>query len=101
MSLSNAELQATSNELHQNFELAGLTPDEICADLGISRGGLDEILQVAPAKPEDVWMLRDYLELAVTDRGLTPAPYSALTPSMRSQAARWFPLHPPVRPTRP
>jgi len=97
MSLSSSEQQATSNELNANFELSALTPDEICVDLGITRAGLDEIFGVTRAKPEDVWMLRDYLDAAIEDRGLVPQPYSSLRPGMRAAAARWFPLHPPVR----
>jgi hypothetical protein len=97
MSLSTREQRATSNELNANFERSALTPDEICADLKISRGQLDDIFAVAPAAPEDVWMLRDYLEAAVEDRGLTPIPYSSLRPDMRAAASRWFSLRPPVR----
>ncbi len=97
MSLSTREQQATSNELNANLELSALTPDEICADLGIARGQLDDIFAVAPAEPADVWMLRDYLEAAVVDRGLTPVPYSSLRPEMRAAAERWFELRPPVR----
>jgi hypothetical protein len=100
MTLSSREQQATSDELAQNFELSALAPDEICEDLGIDRGQLDDILDVVSARPEDVWMLRDYLEAAVLDRGREPVGYSSLRPEMRAAAARWFPLRPPIRPSR-
>lgn len=97
MSLGRSETQRTSDELHANFELSGLTRTEVEVDLGLAAQPVDEIFAVVHAKPEDVWMLRDYLEDAIVTRGETPHPYSSLTPTMRAAAARWFPLHKPVR----
>jgi hypothetical protein len=91
MSLSSAQQEATSNELNANFDLSALTPDEICVDLGISRSHLDEIFSVTRVAPSDVSMLRDYLDAAIVERGLTPLPYSSMTPATRNPAKRWFP----------
>ncbi|MEN0128918.1 MAG: DUF2316 family protein, partial [Brevundimonas sp.] len=93
MSLNERERTRTSDELRANFELSGLTPAQLAADLELSPQELELTLAVAPgSRPEMVWALRDHLEGAILARGAVPHPYSRLTEQMRASAAIWFPL---------
>lgn len=100
MSLNEAQQKATSAELAANCGLSGLSRGHIASDLGLTSGQLDEIFDVAGARPEDVWWLRDYLERAVIEAGAEPLPYTSLTPQMRASAELWFPLRTPPQVTR-
>lgn len=92
MSLTFAHRQATSSELQANLALSGLTPEIVERELGLTHEQFEEVLHVSmQAKPAEVWLLRDFLELAVREAGREPAPYSVLTPEMREAARRWFP----------
>lgn len=100
MSLSAAERKRTGEELQANYRKAGLTPEKVQADLRLSAAQLAETLDVTSAsRPENVWLLRDYLEEEVKGRGEQPCPYTYLTDEMRGVAARWFPLRKPEHTT--
>jgi hypothetical protein len=92
MSLTFAHRKATSTELQTNLALSGLTPATVERELGLTHEQFEDVLHVSMhAKPHEVWLLRDFLDLAVREAGHEPAPYSVLTPEMREAARRWFP----------
>ncbi|MGG5751627.1 DUF2316 family protein [Zafaria sp. Z1313] len=91
MSLNPAQCRRTSDELHDNYGRAGLTPAMVHGELGLAPGELERVLDMHPGvEPVTVWKLRDYLEPKVLESGGTPRPYFSLTEGMRSAANRWF-----------
>lgn len=108
MSLDQEELRRTRQELRANFELSGLTGAEVDADLGFGPDRLDNVLGLAgDHTPEEVWLLRDYLDQAIRDQGRDPVPFTVLTEQSRVRARSWFSLRPaphhdfaPRRPAR-
>ncbi|HEV2637339.1 MAG TPA: DUF2316 family protein [Actinocrinis sp.] len=93
MSLNQEELNRTRAELQANFELSGVTLDDLRDDLDFSTEQLTDTLAMdGGSKPEDVWLLRDHLEDLVRDEGRTPVPYTVLTEGARAAASVWFPL---------
>ncbi|WP_057915933.1 DUF2316 family protein [Peribacillus muralis] len=79
MSLNHAQRKQTSEELKVNYEISGLTSEDIQADLGFSVKQLEETLNIGPSSQgEAVWMLRDYLEEKIKEQGKEPHPYSIL-----------------------
>ncbi|HWV76003.1 MAG TPA: DUF2316 family protein [Isoptericola sp.] len=98
MSLNIIQIRRTRTELKENFHRSGLTPDAIQADLGFSAERLDQALRLRRGTTgPDIWLLRDYLEQAVTDAGAEPVPYTVLTEESRSKARQWFDLLPAPR----
>ncbi|XVU28529.1 DUF2316 family protein [Actinoplanes sp. CA-054009] len=96
MSLDREQQDRTRAELRANFELAGIEPGQVRADLGFTAERLDETLGLTPASdPADVWLLRDYLESRILAGGGVPRPFTVLTGEARAAAARWFPLRTP------
>lgn len=92
MSLNQRERRATSEELHANLRRAALTTAEVAQALDRDPVRVQAALDVAEARPEDVWLVRDFLERAVQAAGATPTPYSVLTNRARAAASTWFPL---------
>ncbi|MGY0499284.1 DUF2316 family protein [Nocardia sp. FBN12] len=93
MSLNAEERARTSEELHANLRLTGLTPQEAQAALEFTHEQFESALNCSDiAKPADVWLLRDHLEQLVEDQDGTPVPYTVLTEQARSSARRWFRL---------
>jgi len=79
MTLDAQQRQKTSEELISNFELSGLSNDEVQQDLGFTAAQLDETLRVGPGSSrQDVWRLRDYVDRKVLETGEQPFPYSLL-----------------------
>jgi len=98
MSLSNAERLATSRELQENLVLSGRTTSQVAADLGYVLSRLAATLTLSAGNdPADMWQLRDYLQQAVRDIGVEPAPFTVLTEQSRSAAQLWFRLRPAPR----
>jgi hypothetical protein len=96
VSLDREETARTSRELAANLDLAGLAPATVAASLGFSEDRLRETLAVSPAsRPADVWLLRDFLDQVVRDRGGRPEPWTVLTDEARRAAETWFALRPP------
>ena len=80
MSLTTEQKKQTSIELHENYKISGLSPEEIQADLGLNTDQLTNTLNLKSiTDPTTVWRLRDYMEDKITEQGKTPYPYSILT----------------------
>jgi hypothetical protein len=93
MALNKRERAATSDELRANLELSGLSENDLQLRLGFTDDQLESALKVTGADPIDVWLVRDYLERAVVERGAKPLPYTVLTPAARASDEKWFALY--------
>ena len=93
MALNKGERTATSDELRANLELSGLSENDLQLRLGLTDDQLEAVLGVTGADPVDVWLVRDYLERVIVERGAKPVPFTALTQSARASAERWFALY--------
>ncbi len=79
MSLNTAQRKQTSKELKINYQISGLTPEDIQTALGFNPQQLEEILNVgSKAGGERVWRLRDYMEEKIKEQGKEALPYSIL-----------------------
>ncbi len=92
MSLNRNQSEATRAELHSNTELSGLSADAIANALGMSLERVQSALGVSGAAPQDVWLVRDFLDRTIRRAGGTPYPYTSLTESARAAAQGWFGL---------
>ncbi|SFR67656.1 hypothetical protein SAMN05428970_0249 [Agromyces sp. CF514] len=93
MSLNEAEMRRTSTELVGNFELTGLSLDQVAADLGFTPTRVHHAMHLdGPTDPVDTWLLRDYLVQAVRDAGRDPIPFTILTERSKLKARMWFRL---------
>ncbi|GAA1361952.1 hypothetical protein GCM10009596_20850 [Arthrobacter rhombi] len=91
MTLKPAERQATSEQLAANFERSGLSREQVCEDLEFSDNELDASLELRDmVDPVDVWVLRDYLELAVRQADAEPVEFTVLTEEARTEAYKWY-----------
>lgn len=92
MSLNNRERAATRDELNSNLAPSGLSPSAISTAVGITEARVTAALAVTGSRPEDVWLVRDYLDSIIRAAGSNPRPYSKLGEDMRAKAQDWFPL---------
>ena len=92
MALNKRERAATAAKLAANLELSGLSETLLGKALGVTDDQLEAALD-ATGDPIDVWLVRDYLDRVILDRGATPLPYSVLTPAARASAEKWFALY--------
>lgn len=92
MSLNRRQIAATRKELAANLALSGLTTAEISSALSWDTHKVEAAADISKASPQDVWLLRDYLNLKIKNHGGTPLPYSTLTDQSRLMAQRWFEL---------
>ena len=93
MALNKRERAVTGDELRANLELSGLSESDLQRTLGIDGDRLDAALEVTGADPIDVWLVRDYLERVLVERGQKPVPFSVLTPGARLAAEKWLALY--------
>jgi len=79
MSLNVEQRKQTSKELKANYEISGLTPEEVKADLGFNYKKLEDALNLDYSTDgETVWRLRDYMEEKIKEQYGEPYPYSVL-----------------------
>ncbi len=71
-------MQNTKDELQANFELTGLTAEQVAADLHISLTKLDHLMTLTQQSLNDPWILRNYLIEQVEATGQQPVPFTAL-----------------------
>jgi len=93
MALNKRQRAATSDELRANLELSGLNENDLQLRLGITDEQLESALEVTGADPIDVWLVRDYLERVIVERGAKPVPFTALTQAARASAEQWYALY--------
>ncbi len=84
------EVLRTVDELKANLAASTLTLTEVAHDLSFTTDDIRAVLDVDHVDPADVWLLRDYLEQAVRDRGDQPTAFTVLTESNRRRARSWF-----------
>jgi hypothetical protein len=95
MSLNRRQTQQTRDELAANLILSGLAPDTVGHSLGFTPERLDHTVRVTrDADASDVWLLRDFLDQVIRDRGLTPRPWTVLIDGGHDTARRWFTIRP-------
>ncbi|TFD58959.1 DUF2316 family protein [Cryobacterium suzukii] len=85
MSLNDQQRAATREELRSNLALSGQSVADAASALGLSSAQVQAALDVTGAPPEDVWLLRDYLNRVIRSNGLTPRPYSSLAHACRGR----------------
>lgn len=101
MSLNGADRAQASQELMASYNLAGLSRDDIQRDLGLTPHQLERELAVRPTSdPVQMWLLRDYLDRTIRERGRKPAAYTVLTDTARAAAAQRLRLRPAPVATR-
>lgn len=79
MSLNVEQVMATKNELARNFELSGLTKQQVCDQLNISGIKFDRIMQLQQTALEDPWIMKNFLITHVRAAGNQPVPFTALS----------------------
>lgn len=92
MTLSQRAQDATREELARNLKLADMTTTGISKGIRLPDDRVAAALEVIEARPQDVWLVRDYLDRVIRSQGATPHPYSSLSENMRASAKGWFPL---------
>lgn len=93
MSLSTEQQARTRGELLANFDLTGLTREQVQTDLGFTAQQLCDTLHLrSGSHPADVWLLRDYLDQHLRAQGPEPVPFTVLTETARLAASLWFTL---------
>ncbi|KXT78589.1 DUF2316 family protein [Streptococcus sp. DD13] len=85
--LTREETLATKAELEENFRRLGFKHARVAREMGISQSELADVLAMSRPNPAHVWMLRDYLEDQLIQRGLEVYPYSKLA---QHSANQWF-----------
>jgi len=93
MSLNKRERAVTSDELRANLALSGLSESDLQRTLGLDDDRIEAAFDVTGGDPIDVWLVRDYLERVVSERGGKPVPFTVLTPAARIAAEKWFALY--------
>lgn len=92
--LTPLETMNTRDELQENYERFGESEDEVLRDLQISSDELHAILNMDDPYPGNVWMMRDYLEDKLTEKGIPMKPWSRLA---NHSANHWYPYETPWR----
>lgn len=79
MSLSMGQKAATRREFARNFELLGLTADDVAQDLGVSAERIEDVVNLRHVRRlEDAWVLRKYLLDRAQAEGVELEPFTAL-----------------------
>lgn len=73
------QITDTINELQANFDLTGLTKEQIASDLDISLIKLDHLMTLTQQSLDDPWILRNYLIEKVELQGKHSVAFTALS----------------------
>lgn len=92
--LTPAQTINTRNELQENYRRLDESEDIVLKDLQISSDELHAILNMTNPYPGNVWMLRDYLEDKLKEKGIAMMPFSRLADH---SANHWYPYETPWR----
>ena len=78
MSLSAKQKDDTRRELKENFDLAGVSVQQVARDLGTTEEYIMQLMQLEPKRLEDTWILKNYLIEKIKKTGGTPIAFTAL-----------------------
>lgn len=78
MSLNPLQIHKTKKEFSQNFDLTGLSKEQVAQDLNISISTLENLLELKIQSINDPWILRNYLLEKVEKAGNEPVRFTAL-----------------------
>lgn len=92
--LTPAQTINTRNELQENYRRLGEDEDVVLKDLQISRDEFHAVLNMTNPYPGDVWMVRDYLEDKLREKGIEMMPFTRLADH---SANHWYPYETPWR----
>lgn len=84
----------TRKELQENYRRLAMEEADVLRDLRISSSDLQAVLHMKNANPCQVWMVRDYLEDKLGEKGIEMYPFSRLGDH---SANRWFSYETPWR----
>lgn len=84
----------TAEELQENYHRLNPDREEVLADLRISDAELERVLNMTNPNPANVWMVRDYLEDKLNEKGIPMYPFTRLADH---SANRWFSYDTPWR----
>lgn len=85
--LTPTQIKNTSKELQENFKRLNADLDTVLADLRISEEEFKRVLTMNHPNPSHVWMVRDYLEDKLKERGIEMYPFSRLA---NHEANKWY-----------
>lgn len=77
----------TRKELQENYRRLAMEEAEVLRDIRISGSELQAVLQMKNANPGQVWMVHDYLEDKLVEKGIEMYPFSRLADH---SANHWF-----------
>lgn len=92
--LTETERRNTARELQENFKRLDKDLNEVLSDLQIPEDELQRVLTMNHPDPGDVWMVRDYLEDKLKEKGVGIYPFSRLSDH---SANRWYHYDTPWR----
>lgn len=78
MSLNQQQTINTKNEFQENFKRSGQSLEQIAADLNTTPAVIADTLALNVSRIEDPWDLKNYLEAALQQQGVTNVPFTAL-----------------------
>lgn len=87
MSLTPQQFADTRQEIKANFDLTGLTKEQVASDLNISMVKLNRLFELSQQSYNDPFIFRDYLIEKVLEAGKKPIPFSAMGKDVHSY---WF-----------
>ncbi len=92
--LTHAQIENTQKELQENYRRLGMSEEDVLKDLGISKQELLNVLNMEQPYPGNVWMVRDYLEDKLIEKGIEMMPFSSLSDH---SVNHWYPYETPWR----
>ncbi|MGX7112831.1 DUF2316 family protein [Gemella cuniculi] len=84
----------TRKELKENYKRLGEAEEVVLKDLQISKDELHAVLNMEQPYPGNVWMVRDYLEDKLKEKGIEMMPFTRLADH---SANKWFAYDTPWR----
>lgn len=92
--LTPLQIRNTRKELQENYKRLGADEEEVLKDIEISRADLYAVLNMDHPNPGYVWMVRDYLEDKLKEKGIPMMPFSRLADH---SANHWYSYDTPWR----
>lgn len=92
--LTQMEIEKTREELQENYRRLAMDEKDVLRDLGISSRELRAVLNMNRPNPSQAWMVRDYLEDKLVEKGVEMYPFSRLADH---RANLWYSYETPWR----